>query len=451
MYALFVSLPYVGHVNPLLRQAQALQRRGWRVGVAGMREMARHVAAEAPDIPFVDLGALGDLTLELRRLELTASMDPNYLTGALTIAKGLVWVGPLMLEGLCRHLAQERPNVVVTDIFTAAGACAAERFGIPLVFNNPSLLTGVPVSLLPPAPDVPFTLTARSIHAMRWCDRAIEPLRRILSDWATAATVGRHLNDLRKRAGLPATNLTDLLRGKPILVNGSFGLEYRRALPENIHMVGPMLAQAAPALSPELDRWLTQGPPVVYANLGTVVKPSTSQLSHLAEALRSTRRRALWVLKPDLAPGRCISETESLRVVQWVTSPRAILAHPNVKAFVSHCGINSVYEALDAGTPIAGIPFFADQRDMAVRVADAGVGLWLDKSRFTAKTLAALLDRLVDGDGFAQRIAPLRAAFSEAGGAERAADIIERSASEQPAAGLAAGRRALRSEAGQCV
>ena len=56
MYVLFTAIPLVGHVNPLLRQAEELQRRGCRVAFASTSNMAAHVAAESPDVPFVDLG-----------------------------------------------------------------------------------------------------------------------------------------------------------------------------------------------------------------------------------------------------------------------------------------------------------------------------------------------------------------------------------------------------------
>lgn len=38
-----------------------------------------------------------------------------------------------------------------------------------------------------------------------------------------------------------------------------------------------------------------------------------------------------------------------------------ILAHPNVKGFVSHCGLLSSHEAAWRGKPVVAIPFFADQ------------------------------------------------------------------------------------------
>jgi UDP:flavonoid glycosyltransferase YjiC (YdhE family) len=187
-----------------------------------------------------------------------------------------------------------------------------------------------------------------------------------------------------------------------------------------------MLLDSAPPLSLELDEWLSDGPAVVYVNFGTVVRPSPAQLTSVAQALASPYRRALWVLKPNQGVNLRCYLGRNVRVIPWAESPRAILAHPNVKAFVSHCGINSVHESLHSGTPIVGIPFYADQLDMAVRVADAGVGLWIDKSRFSAQSLSGAIDRVIDEPSFVRNIVPLQAAFRRAGGVERAADLIQR-------------------------
>lgn len=425
MYALFAAIPFVGHINPLLKQAAALRRRGWRVAVAAHRDLAAHVGAEAPDVPFVDLGPLGPIGDYFRVLEEAASADRNYTRAALRMAPMLTDVWPSQFDGLTAAVARDRPDVMVVDLFTSAGFAAADAAGVPVVANNPALLAAVPLPLLPPARHIPFITSGRSIHAMRRWDRACEPLLRHATTLVLSLTLERRLRAHRTSRGLPAATLADLLRGRLILVNGVFGVEYARALPTGIHMVGPMLDDEVPPLSPDLAAWLTEGPPVIYANLGTVAHPTAAQLAKMADAFRGDEFRVLWVLRDRFRDRLPAALPAGVRLVNWIESPRAVLAHPNVRTFVSHCGINSVYESIAAGTPVVGIPIFSDQRDMAVRVSDAGAGLWVDKSRFTATQLRAALDRVRLDPGFRSRITALQDACAAAGGIRRAADLIE--------------------------
>jgi UDP-N-acetylglucosamine transferase subunit ALG13 len=52
----------------------------------------------------------------------------------------------------------------------------------------------------------------------------------------------------------------------------------------------------------------------------------------------------------------------------WVSSQLGLLAHDKVSVFVSHCGVNSAYEAVLLRTPLVCIPLMADQKDMAMRL-----------------------------------------------------------------------------------
>jgi UDP:flavonoid glycosyltransferase YjiC (YdhE family) len=424
MYALFTAIPLVGHLNPLIRQAEELRRRGWRVAIAGMREMRAHVEAESPGTTFVDLGPLGEMAGALRANEEAASRDRQFARGTMRILRGLSAVWPAMYDGLRASVAADRPDVMVVDLFTSAGSSVADAAGIPFVLNNPDLLASIPVSLLPPADDVPFLFSGRSIRDVGWGQRLAGPLVRRLAYALACATVGRDLNALRATRGLAPVGLDTLLRGRTILVDGAFGLEYARALPPAIHMVGPMLPAEIPALPGDLSRWLDEGPPVVYVNLGTMAVASDAQLAAILGALSAPTCRALWILKAPQAARLPQARPASVRLLEWGPPPLAILAHPNVRAFVSHCGINSVHESLSAGTPIVGIPMFADQRDMAVRVADAGAGVWLDKGRFGADDLRRAIERVLTEDRFRLAIPAVQRAFAAAGGVRRAADLI---------------------------
>ena len=423
MYALFTAVPLVGHLNPLIRQAEELRHRGWRVAIASLHELGPHVAAESPDLPFVDLGPLGEVAADLRRNEDAASRDRHFARGTLRIVRGLGAVWPLMYDGLTAAVAEDRPDIMVVDLFSAAGVCVADAAGIPVVINNPDLLPSLPVTLLPPADEVPFLFSGRSIRNIGWGQRLAGPLVRRLAGAVASLTVGRDLNAMRATRGLSPVSLDAFLRERLIMVNGAFGVEYERPLPPTVHLVGPMLPSEVAPLPDELSRWLHGGTPVVYVNLGTLAVASDVQLAVIVEALTSDRFRALWIVRPASRLPRTLPR--SVRVLEWGPLPFAILTHPNVRAFVSHCGINSAYESLAAGAPIVGIPMFADQRDMAVRVADAGAGVWLDKHRFHATDLRHAIERVLDDPSFTHSLPAVQAAIARSGGVKRAADLIE--------------------------
>ena len=423
MFALFVSIPLVGHINPLFRQAEELRRRGWRVAVASTSDMAAHAARESP-VPFVDLGSLGEVASRLREDQRRASRDANLPRGTLGIVRGLFATWPVMFDGLSASIAADRPDVMVVDLFTAAGLCAADTAGVPCVINNADVLGSISVKVLPPADDLPMLFSGTSRHDVNRLQPIVAPILRPLAAWVASLTIGADLNRQRRARGLPPVDLHERFRGRTIMVNGVFGLEYERPLPEAIVMTGPMLASPAPALPDDLDRWLSNGPPVVYANFGTLAELSADQIATVARGLTSSDYRALWILR-DRSPGPL---PESVRVMPWGPPPLAVLTHPNVKAFLTHCGVNSVYESVVAGTPIVGIPMFADQRDMAVRAADAGVGVWFDKQRIDAGALSKGIARVLREPSFTTRITPIQDAIARAGGVSRAADLISAAA-----------------------
>jgi UDP:flavonoid glycosyltransferase YjiC (YdhE family) len=428
MYAILTAVPLVGHLNPLIRLAQALERRGWHAPIACATELRAHVNAEAPGLPFLDLGPLGSATAELRRNEEFASRDATLVRGSARIVRGLHVVWPMMFDGLAALVARERPDVMVVDLFSSAGMSVAESAGIPWVVNNPDLLAAISVKLLPPADEVPFVFSGRSIRDIGWHHRLAGPLLRRVGATLASATVGRDLNKLRASRGLPSVDVHEMLRDRLILVDGAFGLEYRRPIPPFVEMVGPLLPPEMPCLTAEMRAWLSEGPPVVYVNMGTMAVAPTEQLSKMVEAFAMDEVRVLWILRKAQQARLPDSRPAGLRLLDWGPPPLAVLAHPNVRAFVSHCGINSVHESLHAGTPIVGIPMFADQRDMAVRVADAGVGLWLDKRRFTAVDLRGAIRRVLHEPVFTRNIPTIQAAFQKAGGVERAADLVVQAA-----------------------
>ncbi|KAF2319812.1 hypothetical protein GH714_019268 [Hevea brasiliensis] len=103
------------------------------------------------------------------------------------------------------------------------------------------------------------------------------------------------------------------------------------------------------------------------------------QLKEIACALEHSGYRFLWSVRRPPPPGKLASPTDYEnpqevlpqgflertaafgKVIGWAPQA-AILAHPAVGGFVSHCGWNSVLESLWFGVPIATWPMYAEQQ-----------------------------------------------------------------------------------------
>jgi glucuronosyltransferase len=70
--------------------------------------------------------------------------------------------------------------------------------------------------------------------------------------------------------------------------------------------------------------------------------------------------------------------------------------HPKVKLFISHGGISGVYEAVDAGVPVLGFPFFYDQPRNLENLVDAGMAISMDLLTVNKETLLNAVVQLVN-------------------------------------------------------
>ncbi|XP_051115627.1 UDP-glycosyltransferase 83A1-like isoform X1 [Andrographis paniculata] len=147
-------------------------------------------------------------------------------------------------------------------------------------------------------------------------------------------------------------------------------------LPLNTLPVGPFLSNEesyGSLLSEDSSclKWLDKQPndSVIYIAFGSTSRFNQTQLDELALGLELTGRPFLWAAltgsgtgKPPLAFTKAYTERVAGRakIVGWAPQ-EAVLAHPAVRCFLSHCGWNSVIEGLSAGVPLLCWPYFADQ------------------------------------------------------------------------------------------
>lgn len=166
---------------------------------------------------------------------------------------------------------------------------------------------------------------------------------------------------------------------------------------------------------------------MLYAGFGTITRLTRPEVATMVELARRLegRHQVLWKLPaeqqhllPDTLPA-------SLRVVSWVPSQLDVLAHPSVRAFLSHGGGNAYHESLWFGKPMVVRPLWVDCHDQAVRAEDLGVGLSLRRPRrFGIDDLQNAVTRVLEEPAFAENARRFAALQRAAGGRERAADLV---------------------------
>jgi UDP:flavonoid glycosyltransferase YjiC (YdhE family) len=88
------------------------------------------------------------------------------------------------------------------------------------------------------------------------------------------------------------------------------------------------------------------------------------------------------------------NKDERFKVVGWVPQ-RAILDHPSVRLYLSHCGASSTMEAVYHGVPVVAMPVYGDQLANGKRLEAAGVGINMDRKNFTAEELTTNIQTLI--------------------------------------------------------
>lgn len=112
---------------------------------------------------------------------------------------------------------------------------------------------------------------------------------------------------------------------------------------------------------------------VVYVSFGSYASPSKDQMEEIAWGLKNSNYNILWVVKQSEKEKLPINFVEGISekglVVSWC-SQLQVLAHKAVGCFVTHCGWNSILEALSLGVPMVAMPQWSDQTTNAKFIED---------------------------------------------------------------------------------
>ncbi|KAF2894451.1 hypothetical protein ILUMI_11721, partial [Ignelater luminosus] len=103
------------------------------------------------------------------------------------------------------------------------------------------------------------------------------------------------------------------------------------------------------------------------------------------------KQKVLWKWESETLPG----QPSNVKLSKWLPQ-QSILAHPNVKVFITHGGLLSTIETIYFGVPVVGIPVFGDQEMNVANAEIAGYGIGVPFRALTEETLNSALDKILN-------------------------------------------------------
>ena len=402
---------FPSHWRALEALAQVLRARGHRVTFFHQPDAAKLL--DDPALGFHAIGARthpeGSLPAVLKR-----AASPGSPLGLRRVIQDMAATTDMLCRELPPALRDSGVELLVCDQMEAAGGLVAEAIGLPCV----SVACALPINREPgiPLPVMPwgYAATPRDLEVQRASAQVYDHM------------MGAHARVIEAHArafGLtPRRALHECLSPSAQISQTTPSFDFpRQAPPPGFHAVGP-LRPASAQVMPELG--LSAEGPFVFASLGTLQGQRRALLGRIARACQHAQVQVLIAHCGGLT-GR---EAEALRVPGhvWVTDfapQQAVLERAD--AVISHAGLNTALDACAAGKPVLALPIAFDQPGVAARLVHAGAGLKASPRWASSRTLATLLRRLLDEPSFADNARRLGAEIAVAGGAARAADVIE--------------------------
>ncbi|XP_068211135.1 UDP-glycosyltransferase UGT5-like isoform X2 [Palaemon carinicauda] len=219
----------------------------------------------------------------------------------------------------------------------------------------------------------------------------------------------KKMEDRCRNAGLCPESIPpfeELQRNVSLIILNSvreLELPSRPYVPGVVHAGGIHCRPAKP-LPQDLQEWIEGAGDdgFIFFSLGSVVKSTDlpeENRQMLVKVFSSLKQRVLWKWDADSMPGL----PPNVKIMKWLPQ-QDILGHPKLRLFMTHGGLFSTYESIYHGTPILGLPVFADQLSNMREVERQGWGKLILWNEMTEDLLLQKMTTVMDNEQVRQYV-----------------------------------------------
>ena len=377
-------IPAHGHTNPTLGVVRALVRAGHEVdyfSFEAFREKiedtgARFIGCDGEDFEMEDKG------------------NADRVSKDMAFATELLVSSTLALDGMVSAwVAENRPDVIVSDSVAYWGKLTALKHGVPYISST--------------------TTFAFNQHSAKYMKRgAGEAVKLLLA----IPKVEKQLKRLRA-AGYPVKSILDIIQNDndtpTIVYTSKYFQPFAETFSEKYHFIGPSMRPVTRPMKKTAEK-------TVYVSMGTI-NQDREFYRNCIEALSTQGWQV--ILSMGTNPEKFNRLPPKVEVYDSVDQMAALSI---ADAFITHCGMNSASEGLYYRVPLVLFPQTNEQDAVAKRVEELGAGTRLRST--SREDILAAVARLITNPDYKAAAVRVADSFRACGGVEEARAFIEQCA-----------------------
>jgi len=386
----FLPYPAYGHMMPALPVIAELVARGHRVSCFTNAEFTGKVAATGASALLYDPPLSSDPPPDIIDADECARAPLKLLNASTAVLPSI--------ESTFTH---GPPDAVVYDTtLWLTGRLLAARWHRPSIQLSPTFVSNEYFSL--------------SSEHERYTGR-VDPDHPAITEFT------HRLTEVISGSGLPEDRQAELFLG-----HEEFTVAF---LPRAFQFAGETFDEHHVFVGPTADRhddttWPAPpgGAPQLLVSLGTTVNNRPGFFRQCVTAFAELPWHTVLALGGRVDVAELGPLPANVEAHQWVPMPAALA---QTSALLCQSGMGSIMQALRAGVPMVVVPHHPEQHVNAHRLSEFGLARVVQREDVTPETLrAAVLDVAVDA-GMRGRVRAMQQQVRSAGGATRAADVIE--------------------------
>lgn len=176
------------------------------------------------------------------------------------------------------------------------------------------------------------------------------------------------------------------------------------ALP-NVKYIGGLATSPARPLKGDILEFMNSSKyGVIIVSSGSFVSWTEDHENKMAEAFRQIKYDVIWK-QSNLSYSH-----QNILLTKWLPQ-NDLLAHPQTKLFITHCGNSGQYESLYHAIPMIGFPIFGDQPYNCNRMKVKGYGISMDMYNYNVEELVKNIEKVIENSKYKKNIARMSQIF----------------------------------------